>query len=91
MSPPLQQISCSPFFEANEGSDMPRRFAKPIFTNYDGNFDPVEHTNYYNQSMAINSKNEALICKIFPSSLSPIAISPIAMRWFDGLERHSQL
>lgn len=63
---------------------MPQRFVKPIFTNYDGKFDPMEHVSQYNQSMAINSKNEALICKIFPSSLGPIA-----MRWFDGLEKRS--
>ena len=30
--------------------------------------------------MAVHSKNEALICKVFPSSLGPVA-----MRWFDGL------
>ena len=32
--------------------------------------------------MAIYSKNKALMSKIFPSSLRPIA-----MRWFDGLEK----
>lgn len=75
----MQQISCSPFFEAIEGLDIPRRFVKPIFTNYDEKFDPppLEHVSHYNQSMAINSKNEILIFKIFPSSLSSIA-----MRWF---------
>ncbi|XP_023925862.1 uncharacterized protein LOC112037283 [Quercus suber] len=34
--------------------------------------------------MAIYSKNEALMCKIFPSNLEPIA-----MRWFDGLRVES--
>ena len=34
--------------------------------------------------MVIYSKNEALICKIFPSSLGPITI-----RWFDGLGKWS--
>ncbi|XP_023915420.1 uncharacterized protein LOC112026988 [Quercus suber] len=34
--------------------------------------------------MTIYSKNEALMCKIFPSILGPIA-----MRWFDGLENGS--
>ena len=28
----------------------------------------------------MHSKNEALMCKVFPSSLGPMA-----MRWFDGL------
>ena len=34
--------------------------------------------------MAIHSKNKALMCKVFPSSLGPIAI-----KWFDGLEEGS--
>ena len=34
--------------------------------------------------MAIHSRNEALICKVFPSSLRPVA-----MRWFDGLKEGS--
>ena len=28
----------------------------------------------------MQSKNEALMCKVFPSNLGPVA-----MRWFDGL------
>ena len=36
---------------------------------------------YFNQRMAIHSKNKALMCKVFPSSLGPVA-----MKWFDGLE-----
>ena len=35
---------------------------------------------HFNQRMAVYSKNEALMCKIFPSSLWPVA-----MRWFNGL------
>ena len=31
--------------------------------------------------MAIHSKNKALMCKVFPSSLGLVA-----MKWFDGLE-----
>ena len=34
--------------------------------------------------MAIHSKNEALLCKIFPSSLGPVA-----MRWFNRLRANS--
>ena len=30
--------------------------------------------------MAVHSKNETLMCKVFPSSLGPVD-----MRWFDGL------
>ena len=34
--------------------------------------------------MAVHSKNEALMCKVFPSSLGPVAI-----RWFNGLKTNS--
>ena len=51
---------------------------------YDDKTDPVEHVRHYNQSMVIYSKNEALMCKIFPSSLGPTT-----MRWYNGLEKWS--
>ncbi|XP_030940261.1 uncharacterized protein LOC115965227 [Quercus lobata] len=34
--------------------------------------------------MAVHSKNEVLMCKVFPSSLRPVA-----MRWFNGLKTNS--
>ena len=40
----------------------------------------MEHVSHFNQKMAIHAKNEALMCKVFPSSLRPMA-----MRWFDAL------
>ena len=44
----------------------------------------MEHVSHFNQKMAVHSKDEALMCKIFPSSLGPIA-----MRWFNGLRANS--
>ncbi|XP_050241130.1 uncharacterized protein LOC126690028 [Quercus robur] len=46
--------------------------------------DLVEHVSHFNQRMAVHSKDEALMCKVFPSSLGPMA-----MRWFDGLRADS--
>ena len=51
---------------------------------YNGRTDPVEHVSQFNQKMAIHSKDEALMCKVFSSSLGPMA-----MRWFDGLRPNS--
>ncbi|XP_023899178.1 uncharacterized protein LOC112011002 [Quercus suber] len=51
---------------------------------YNGRTDPVEHVSHFNQKMAVHSKNEALMCKVFPSSLRLVA-----MRWFDGLKASS--
>ena len=47
---------------------------------YNGQTDPVEHVSQFNQRMAVHSKDEALMCKVFPSNLGPMA-----MRWFDDL------
>ena len=47
---------------------------------YNSQTDPVEHVSHFNQRMVVHSKNEALICMVFPSSLGFVAI-----RWFDGL------
>ena len=47
---------------------------------YNGRTDPIEHVSHFNQRMVVHSKNEVLMCKVFPSSLGPVA-----MRWFDGL------
>ena len=80
MSRALNQISKSPFTRKIEARKLPWYFTQPAFTMYNGCIDPVEHVSYFNQRMAMHSKNEALMCKVFPSNLGPVA-----MRWFDGL------
>ena len=84
MSKVLNQISRSPFTHRIEGGRLPRRFTQPMFTMYNGQTDPVKHVSHFNQRMAMHSKNKALMCKIFLSSLRPVA-----MRWFDGLGANS--
>ena len=80
----LLQISRSPFTRHIEQAELPCYSNQPIFTIYNGKTDSVEHVNYFNQRTAIHSKNKALMCKVFPSSLHPVA-----MKWFDGLEEGS--
>ncbi|XP_050254846.1 uncharacterized protein LOC126700681 [Quercus robur] len=46
--------------------------------------DLVEHVSHFSQRMTVYSKDETLMCKVFPSSLGPVAI-----RWFDGLRTDS--
>ncbi|XP_065624980.1 uncharacterized protein LOC136065555 [Quercus suber] len=84
MSKALNQISRSPFTCRIEEARLPRRFNQPAFTIYNGKTDPVEHVSHFNQRMAVYSRDEALMCKVFPSSLGPVA-----MRWFDGLSPNS--
>ena len=47
---------------------------------YNGRTNLVEHVSHFNQKMVMHSKNESLMCKVFLSSLGPVA-----MRWFEGL------
>ena len=76
----LNQISRSPFTRRIEGGKLPRGFTQPTFTIYNGRTDLIEHVCHFTQIMVVHSKNEALMCKVFSSSLGPVA-----MRWFDGL------
>jgi len=84
MSKTLNQISMSPFMCRIEGATLPRRFHQSMFSIYNGRMDPVEHVSHFSQRMAVHSKDETLMCKVFPSSLGPMA-----MRWFDGLRADS--
>ena len=80
----LNQISKSLFTHRIEGGKLPWRFTQPTYIMYNGRMDHVEHVSHFNQRMAVHSKNEVLMCKVFPSSLGPVV-----MRWFDGLEEDS--
>ena len=84
MSRVLNQISKSPFTRKIEGAKLPRRFHQPTFTIYNGRTNPVEHVSQFNQRMVVHFKDEPLMCKVFPSSLGPVA-----MRWFNGLGANS--
>ena len=55
-----------------------------MFTIYNGQMDPVEHVSHFNQRMVVHSKDEPLMCKVFPSNLGPVT-----MRWFDVLRADS--
>ena len=84
MKKALSQISKSPFTRGIEKAKLPRRFHQPAFTMYNGCTDSVEHVSQFKQKMAVHSQDEALLCKVFPSSLGPMP-----MRWFDGLRMNS--
>ena len=84
MSKALHQISKSPFTRRIDRAKLPRRFTQQTFTIYNGRTDLVEHVSHFKKRMAVHSRNKALMCKVFPSSLEPMAI-----RWFDGLDEDS--
>lgn len=84
MSKTLNQISRSPFTHRIEEARLHQRFNQLAFTIYNGKTDPVEHVSHFNQRMVIYSRNEALMCKVFPSSLGLVT-----MRWFDSMKEDS--
>ena len=84
MSRALCQISKSQFTQRIKGRKHPWQLTQPMFTMYNGRIDPMDHVSHFIQKMAVHSKNEALICKVFPSSQGPVA-----MRWFDDLKESS--
>ena len=84
MKKALSQISKSPFTRGIEKAKLLRHFHQPTFAMYNGRTDPVEHVSQYKQKMAVHSQDEALMCRVFPSSLG---LMP--MRWFDGLRTNS--
>ena len=80
----LSQISKSPFTRGIEKAKLLKRFHQPTFTMYNGRTDPVEHMSQFQQKMAVHSQDEALLCRVFPSSLGPMP-----MRWFNRLRTNS--
>ena len=79
MKKALSQISKSPFTRGIEKAKLPKRFHQPTFDMYNGQTDPVEHVSQFKQKMVVHSQDEALMCRVFSSSLGPMS-----MRWFDG-------
>ena len=77
MNKALSQVSKSPFTRNIEGASLPRRFHQPTFTIYNGRTDLVEHVSHFNQRMTVHSKDDALMCKVFPSSFEVV-------QWFEG-------
>ncbi|XP_028055771.1 uncharacterized protein LOC114259940 [Camellia sinensis] len=57
-----------------------KKFTPSKFTSYDGKSDPLTHISHYRHMMSLWSRDEALMCKVFPSSLGEIEL-----RWFDRL------
>ena len=84
MKKTLSQISKSPFTRGIEKAKLPRHFHQPTFTIYNRRTDLVEHVSQFKQKMAVHSQEEALLWRVFPSSLGPMP-----MRWFDGLRTNS--
>ena len=84
MSRALRKAVRSPFSNEIERAEMLDMFVCPPFNCYDGKTDLVEHVSHYIQMMSLHTHNDALMCKVFPSSLGSTTL-----RWFNGLRKGS--
>ena len=84
MSRALHRAAWSPFLEEIELALMSSRFTRPPFNSYDGKTDLVKHVSHYIHMMSLHTHNDALMCKVFPSSLGPTVLG-----WFNGLRKGS--
>ena len=57
------------FTPKSEGMELLEKFNLPKFILYDGKSDPRSHISYFKQIMVLWNHLEALMCKVFPSSL----------------------
>nr|CAN81064.1 hypothetical protein VITISV_000727 [Vitis vinifera] len=64
--------------------EPPRGFLVPKFSTYDGSSDPFDHIMHYRQLMTLDIGNDALLCKVFPTSLQGQTLS-----WFHRLPPNS--
>ncbi|XP_028087458.1 uncharacterized protein LOC114288172 [Camellia sinensis] len=73
-----------PFVRRIARAVLPKKFKAPSFTLYDEKLDPTNHIHHYKQAITLHADDEALMCRIFPSSLGPLAV-----RWYYKLESAS--
>ncbi|GFZ07010.1 hypothetical protein Acr_18g0011800 [Actinidia rufa] len=70
----------TPFSREIEGMDPPEKFVPPRFTLYDRKSDPRSHVSHVRQMIALWNHMDALMCRVFPSSLGDLGL-----KWFDRL------
>ena len=84
MSRALRRAARLPFSSKIEWAQMPSKLTWPPFNSYNGKIDLVEHISHYIHMMSLHTHNDALMCKVFPSSLGLTTL-----RWFNGLRKGS--
>ena len=70
-------VNRSPFTEWIMDEPKPKDFIVPFFKQFDGKSDPVDHIFNFQQKMTLETRNEAILCKLFSITL----VGP-ALAWF---------
>ena len=70
-------VNKSPFMEWIVDQPKPKDFVVPSFKQFDRKSDPVDHIFNFQLKMALETRNEAILCKVFS-----IALVGSALAWF---------
>ncbi|XP_070675739.1 uncharacterized protein [Malus domestica] len=87
----MTNISRSHFMDEIEQAEPPRKFNMPHFTSFKGDEDLERHLKHYRSTMILYWNNDALMCKIFTTTLQGEAqdwfhtLLPQSIRSFDEL------
>ena len=79
--PATLRLTLSPLSPDILNIQFPRKFSVPTFEYYNGTSDPMQHLRHYQDKMAVYSYSDALLCRMFPSSLKGLASD-----WFYSLK-----
>ena len=88
----LEQLSLSPFSRTIDAEVLPPGFGLPKFNQYEPKTDAYTHLIYYLQIMSLYTSSDAVLCKVFPTSLGTQGslwfnkLSPRSIRNFKDLE-----
>ncbi|XP_059629649.1 uncharacterized protein LOC132272537 [Cornus florida] len=74
----------SPFTDEILNAPNPKKFSMPIFILFDGITNPIDHIDHIQLKMALNTNNDPLMYKCFPTSLAGPALN-----WFKNLAQGS--
>ena len=77
-------LNRSPFTEWIVDEPKPKDFVVPSFKQFDGKSDPVDHIFNFQQKMALETRNEAILYKVFSTTL----VGP-TLAWFRQLSEKS--
>ena len=77
-------VNRSSFTEWTVEEPKPKDFVVPSFNQFDGKSDLVDHIFNFQQKMALETRNEAILCKVFSTTLIGLTLA-----WFRQLSKKS--
>ncbi|RWW64838.1 hypothetical protein BHE74_00027899 [Ensete ventricosum] len=87
----------SPFTPDIQSKPLPATFRLPALEPYDGSGDPMEHIATFRTQMVLYDTLEALMCRVFPTTLRGLArtwysrLKPASIHLFDLLAKEFEL